>query len=337
MASEQLEAGLAAAAVAEHAPGSAAARALRWAGAACLVLGVAAWALQPVLLPVALPWAERIFSADHAVSEHGRLLLRLALAGLGAGAAALGMVLWIHGRRGDAGGLARLFADEPRQPAGPTYRTLALACAATAGCLAAFLAWRGRPWFAGEDRALEDAQLLAGAVAAALFARAAARLPRRSGPRRSQAALALGCGLLVLEEVSWGQRLFGWRTAATWASLNEQGETNLHNLLAHSAAVQLAGVGVVALVALAGMLLRSRRRSPGLAAWLLPPPSLLPFPAAIVAIQVFHLRGIHGTGWDELQELLGAVLLAAFAAVSHTRAGSCRCSGQADLAHSPAS
>jgi hypothetical protein len=43
-------------------------------------------------------------------------------------------------------------------------------------------------------------------------------------------ALALvflvGCG----EEISWGQRIFGWRTPASIAQKNIQGETNLHNL-----------------------------------------------------------------------------------------------------------
>jgi hypothetical protein len=32
------------------------------------------------------------------------------------------------------------------------------------------------------------------------------------------------------EEISWGQRMFGWETPAKWAAMNVQGETNLHNL-----------------------------------------------------------------------------------------------------------
>jgi len=35
---------------------------------------------------------------------------------------------------------------------------------------------------------------------------------------------------LALEEISWGQRLFGWGTPSLWTQLNKQGETNLHNL-----------------------------------------------------------------------------------------------------------
>lgn len=36
---------------------------------------------------------------------------------------------------------------------------------------------------------------------------------------------------MAMEEISWGQRLFGWETPAAWAALNHQGETNLHNLI----------------------------------------------------------------------------------------------------------
>jgi hypothetical protein len=298
---------------------NAAARILRWIGATCILLGLSAWVLQPWLQAL-LPWAERFLSSDHTVTAHGLLLLRLALAGLGVCALGLGSVLWIHGRRGDPGSLVRLFADEPLRPGGPLYRTLALACGLTAAGLAAFLAWRGRPWFIGEDRALEYAQFLLVAVAAALFASAAVRLPRRSWPRRVQAMLALGCGLLALEEISWGQRLFGWETPAFWARLNQQQETNLHNYLAHSYASQLAAIGALLFVTLAGMLLRSRRDSTGLHTWLLPPPSLLPVLAPIVTVAALHPRTPFGTGWDEFQEIMGALFLALFAAVSRLRA-----------------
>lgn len=298
---------------------SAAARVLRWAGGTCILIGVVSWVFQPWLLAVILPWAERHLSSDHVVTAHGRLLLRLALAFIGTCAAAAGAVLWIYGRRGDANGLVRLFADETRRPGGTSYRTFVVACGLAVVSIAAFLVWRDQPWFSGEDRALEDAQLLAAAVAAIFFARAAARLPRRSWPRWIQAMLALGCGLLVLEELSWGQRLFGWSTPATWASLNEQGETNLHNLVDNSFASHLAGIGALALAALAGILLRSRQGTQGLYSWLLPPAGLLPLVVAIVAIEALHPRGTLGTGWDEIQELLGTLLLAFFAAASRAR------------------
>ena len=48
------------------------------------------------------------------------------------------------------------------------------------------------------------------------------------------ALLFLGLGFFYIvcagEEVSWGQRVFGWETPENFKEANEQGETNLHNL-----------------------------------------------------------------------------------------------------------
>lgn len=35
---------------------------------------------------------------------------------------------------------------------------------------------------------------------------------------------------LIGEELSWGQRIFGWQTSDTFAQINKQEETNLHNV-----------------------------------------------------------------------------------------------------------
>ena len=44
----------------------------------------------------------------------------------------------------------------------------------------------------------------------------------------------LGVGLFYIvcagEEISWGQRVFGWETSEAFAAINEQQETNLHNI-----------------------------------------------------------------------------------------------------------
>lgn len=44
--------------------------------------------------------------------------------------------------------------------------------------------------------------------------------------------IGLACGLFFLigEEVSWGQRVFGWGTPESLAAINKQEETNLHNI-----------------------------------------------------------------------------------------------------------
>ena len=42
--------------------------------------------------------------------------------------------------------------------------------------------------------------------------------------------LLLGATYFALEELSYGQHMFGWGTAESWQALNDQGETNLHNV-----------------------------------------------------------------------------------------------------------
>ena len=42
--------------------------------------------------------------------------------------------------------------------------------------------------------------------------------------------LILGAAYFALEEISYGQHMFGWDTAESWKELNDQDETNLHNV-----------------------------------------------------------------------------------------------------------
>lgn len=44
-------------------------------------------------------------------------------------------------------------------------------------------------------------------------------------------AFSVGTFLVAGEEISWGQRLFGWGTPSAITVINNQGETNLHNIL----------------------------------------------------------------------------------------------------------
>jgi hypothetical protein len=52
------------------------------------------------------------------------------------------------------------------------------------------------------------------------------------GAGRRSAFLWLAALLFVCagEEMSWGQRVFGWGTPEKWSAMNAQAETNLHNL-----------------------------------------------------------------------------------------------------------
>jgi hypothetical protein len=42
--------------------------------------------------------------------------------------------------------------------------------------------------------------------------------------------LIIGAAYFALEELSYGQHMFGWGTAEAWKELNDQQETNLHNV-----------------------------------------------------------------------------------------------------------
>ncbi len=44
------------------------------------------------------------------------------------------------------------------------------------------------------------------------------------------ALVTLACVYLTGEELSWGQHLFGWTTPESLMTLNDQGETNVHNI-----------------------------------------------------------------------------------------------------------
>ena len=87
-------------------------------------------------------------------------------------------------------------------------------------------------WYAGEDGVSEwwsVATYLASAAMATLTARLLTRLGH---PRLGWVHLLLAVLFLfgALEEVSWGQRLFGWSTPETLTSINEQDETTIHNI-----------------------------------------------------------------------------------------------------------
>ncbi len=83
-----------------------------------------------------------------------------------------------------------------------------------------------------EDAVIEWLQVgvLAGLLVAGLLV---AR--RLLGARQRVPALVFlvgvaGTAFILGEEISWGQRIFGWATPAELETLNRQGETNIHNI-----------------------------------------------------------------------------------------------------------
>ena len=87
-------------------------------------------------------------------------------------------------------------------------------------------------WINGEQGLIELATPLA-AIIGAVFG---ALLVKRLLPSRDwlvigwAATVMLACVYFAGEEVSWGQQLFHWSTPAAIDQLNDQHETNLHNM-----------------------------------------------------------------------------------------------------------
>lgn len=83
-----------------------------------------------------------------------------------------------------------------------------------------------------EDGPLEYPQFLCYFTAAVFAAGVAYKRLRAGHPWQALMFLAFGLGSFVIagEEISWGQRIFGWQTPEDLAAINHQGETTVHNI-----------------------------------------------------------------------------------------------------------
>jgi len=115
---------------------------------------------------------------------------------------------------------------------GPVILNLGLA---TAFVLLFVVSPAGFNWLGSEDNVVEYLSALFGVAGAVFFASvalAAWHLPHGSPNRTLTLVFAGACAvvlfLLGMEEISWGQRLFGFDTPDSFAA-NRQGEVNLHN------------------------------------------------------------------------------------------------------------
>ena len=216
---------------------------------------------------------------------------------------------WIARIRADPRGFARTDGKE----AGDGVRTALIANSLIVGTALVALAtaefaadfYRA---IAQEDGPLEWASfwafLLAGGAAgwAALRARAGGRLPW------CEAGLSLLCVFIAMEEISWGQRLFGYRPPSYFLEHNFQQELNLHNVvdtgMRKLALIGLTlGYGVALPLLLQVAPLRAFARRLGVIA---PPVTLTP--AFLAAGVVYLWYPVHLTG-EVVEFMLGAALL----------------------------
>jgi len=198
--------------------------------------------------------------------------------------------------------------------------SLALAAAATAYFLADPAGFHA---FAQEDRPVEWASALLLLGAAGLLALHA--LTRRRDRVTLVLAAGLGIALFVIgmEEISWGQRLFGFSTPESLAEMNWQSEFNLHNVqtdLSETLYYVGAGLFLILLPLLRDLL----------------PPSLAaraPFalaPRRSVALVAAPIAIFNYGHWDLLAVQL-TIILAFWSLLAWTRVGAARAAGERAL------
>ena len=156
--------------------------------------------------------------------------------------------------RGDAGSMGKRELTLVQRPA-VTVAWNALASSAVLALIAATaMSWPSLfRAISQEDGPIEWATFWAFAAAAVVAVVALLRLPlshRNFWTRSLHLGFALGCIVVALEEISWGQRLFGYRPPDLFLSANFQQELNFHNLVGararkESVFVLLLGYGVL--------------------------------------------------------------------------------------------
>ncbi|MBX3438829.1 MAG: hypothetical protein KF861_15145 [Planctomycetaceae bacterium] len=168
-------------------------------------------------------------------------------------------------------------------------------------------------WLWSEQGPLEVGQVLVlltavGIGVVTLAGRGRMAAIRRAGLGRvalCMGGLALLCAVIAGEEASWGQHYVGWSTPESWGELNDQHETNLHNI--GSWADQKPRAVVELTVILFGIFwplwdrLSNVRMPP---AWrvLLPPTNVLPVALLAEAVRLLERapRMLGASGWAAL-------------------------------------
>jgi hypothetical protein len=174
---------------------------------------------------------------------------------------------------------------------------------------------------AQEDRFLEWATFWAFVVASVAYAAGAVSDRRtRGGIPWAAAGLAAFCLLVALEEISWGQRLFGYRPPAYFLEQNYQQEFNLHNVIE----TDLRMLAMLLILVGYGVLASALALSAAARGWLerlrvvVPPPTLIPSFGALALAYAWYPVDYTGE-WVECG--LGLAFLAAAACTLGSGAG----------------
>lgn len=167
-----------------------------------------------------------------------------------------------------------------------------------------------------EDGPVEWMTFWAFALAGVLSLLALAREASLEHPLRTLylAAFALGALAVAMEEISWGQRLFGFQPPERFLADNFQQELNLHNLADSATRKGILTALLIGFGILFPVVARLPRAGRLLEQWMLPAPSLALIPGFVALVVVYLLYPIDSTGeWVEL----GAGLCFFFAALGY--------------------
>ena len=171
-----------------------------------------------------------------------------------------------------------------------------------------------------EDGVVEWATFWAFVASFSLFSWAVARPGQSIWSRLYLLGLGLGCLLIALEEISWGQRIFGFRPPEAFLSGNFQQELNLHNLVVagtRKAALMTLLVGFGVLLPLVGRIAPFRT---WLVALEVSVPTLAIVPAFLAMAVLYTIYPWQSTGeWVEFMAGMG-LLYAALEAREGSRA-----------------
>ena len=132
---------------------------------------------------------------------------------------------------------------------------------------------------ANEDGLAEWGQFVCLIVLVPLYARLSFALWRQ-GQRPVALLYALAALAIVFvagEEISWGQRIFGWLTPGALDDINNQGETNIHNIGPLLKIFNVVIMGIAFIAALLPLVRWSlwRDRARSIAGYALIPPAVL--------------------------------------------------------------
>ena len=166
-------------------------------------------------------------------------------------------------------------------------------------------------WLTGEDGPLEYATVINFVMAAALLFYTCFKRFERFRPRdyRNVSILAgLGGMLMVvaLEEISWGQRIIGFKTPESLTEINTQGEFNFHNLMTTELLNSYLFISAfLFLLTAISFIIMIKRYRLGRYHWIL---LYLPHPSLIVIFSVMAVISLH-IGLNDLVEQLASLVV----------------------------